>query len=253
MGYNPGVQRLSPLDVAEFREKQHQFDQELPTRQLQGQSYAKQVGLQEKEQEQKRKETLRMLKEENDRQQQLAVAYGMPKELAQASSVGELRGFTEKAALDHAEKARQFRDDDQKLRDREQAATDKANREALDGIGKVVDVNGEQWVRNTPQSITPVRNTAKEEAAKQKEISELNKLLRGLEQGITPGMQRSFEDMNPNEQMRYQYAMNRLAELGALGQVDVAAPGTAAPAQGAKPAAGVKPAAKPTDKWKVNK
>jgi hypothetical protein len=177
----------------------------------------------------------------------------MPKEVAQASSVGELRGFTEKAALDHAEKARQFRDEDQKLRDREQAATDKANREALEGIGKVVDVNGEQWVRNTPQSITPVRNTAKEEAAKQKEINELNKLLRGLEQGITPGMQRSFADLNPNEQMRYQYAMNRLAELGALGQVDVAAPGTAAPAQGAKPAAGVKPAAKPTDKWKVNK
>jgi hypothetical protein len=126
-------------------------------------------------------------------------------------------------------------------------------RKQIEDGARVVDVNGEQWVRNTPQSITPVRNTAKEEAAKQKEIRELNTLLRGLEQGITPGMQRSFADLNPNEQMRYQYAMNRLAELGALGQVDVAAPGTAAPAQGAKPAAGVKPAAKPTDKWKVNK
>jgi hypothetical protein len=260
MAYNPGVQRLSPLDVAEFREKQYQFDEELPMRQLQGQSYAKQVGLQEKEQEQKRKETLRLLKEENDRQQQLAVAYGMPKEVAQSLSVGELRGFTEKAALDHAEKAKQFRDEDQKLRDREQAAADKARREGLEKVGTVTEANGVKVLRTGPETVQVVQPPRTSRTLDNAPSAQLLSLRNGATKNAM-GMMMSYDELSEEQKALVDNIDAILADRGetvrvqpdAAGAGAVAGKAAGAAATPNQGAATVKPKVTGLERWKVSK
>jgi hypothetical protein len=157
MAYNPGVAYLNPLDAAGELEKRRQFNAELPQKQAQARAYVKQVDIQGKEQEDKRKEMLRTLKEENNRQRGLAVAYGMPKEVAEASSLGALQGFNEKAAVDHVEKARQFRDEDAKTQDRAAAAHNTALTEDMKRVGEVRTVEGVQTVRTGPGQVQVVK------------------------------------------------------------------------------------------------
>jgi hypothetical protein len=219
MGYNPGVERVGPLEVGRLLQADEQFRQKLPIDRMQAASYSRQVGVQEKEQEEKRKDMLRQLKEEYDKHRGLAVALGMPKELADASSVGELRGFNEKAVVEFQQKQKMMRSPEEVNRDVEATALDRTQREDLGKIGQQMDVGGVPFVRTGPGRIERRDpDTSRQDALLLREKTQLMSALSAMEKGIS-GMPVRFEDMDPVKQQRYLAIKGRLTELGALPEV----------------------------------
>jgi hypothetical protein len=162
MGYNPGVRYLDPLEAASVLESRRQFDLGQPGRERQGRTYEKQVDLQGKDFEAQQKEKLRALKQENDRQRALAVAYGMPKEEAEARSIGELMGFTGKKAEEEAIAARQWRDEDARAQSQALAAESRKRVEEMGLVGQVVkdEKTGVMTVRTGPGQAQVVKMPA---------------------------------------------------------------------------------------------
>ena len=214
MAYNPGVQRLDPMEAAGALEQRRQFNAELPQKQMQAGAYSRQVDIMGKEQEDKRKEMLRALKEDNDKQRGLAVAYGLPKEVAAASSLGELKGFNEKQALDHVEKARQFRDEDAKAQDQAAATYSKAMTEDMKRVGEVRTVNGVQTVRTGAGQVQVVRapgskglDSANSQALLRLRMATLRNPVAGLPD-------RTYEELSPEQKLIVDHVDEVLAARG---------------------------------------
>jgi hypothetical protein len=260
MAYNPGVQRLDPMEAAGALEQRRQFNSELPQKQMQAGAYSRQVDIMGKEQEDKRKEMLRALKEDNDKQRGLAVAYGLPKEVAESSSLGELKGFNEKQALDHVEKARQFRDEDAKARDREQAAMDKARREGLEKVGTVTEANGVKVLRTGPETVQAVQPPRTARTLDNAPSAQLLSLRNGATKNAM-GMMMSYDELSEEQKALVDNIDAILADRGETVRVQPDAAGVGAVAgEAAGAAATPNPAAaagklKATglDRWKVSK
>jgi hypothetical protein len=258
MAYNPGVQRLNPMEAAGALEQRRQFNVELPQKQMQAGAYSRQVDIMGKEQEDKRKEMLRALKEDNDKQRGLAVAYGLPKEVAESSSLGELKGFNEKQALDHVEKARQFRDEDAKARDAADAAHNTALVEDMKRVGEVKTVDGVQTVRTGAGQVQVVRapgskglDSANSQALLRLRMATLRNPVAGLPD-------RTYEELSPEQKLIVDHVDEVLAARGegvkSGAEAGVGAGEAAGAAATPNPAAAAgKPKATGLDRWKVSK
>ena len=216
MGYNPGVQRLGPMDVAGLLQRDREFSSKLPIDRMQAQSYSRQVAVQEKEQEQRRKDELRILKQENDKQRQLAVAFGMPKEVAEASSIGQLMGFNEQAAREWNAEQKLKRSPEQVARDVAETDWMTAQTAGAAKVGETVDLgDGRKGVRSGPTQVTPIADDSfKEENLRLREIADLNRQASVLEFNQKLGIARPYSAMDPSTQQRYARIKDRLAELG---------------------------------------
>ena len=209
MGYNPGVRFMDPLEAAGVLENRRQFDLEAPGRERQGRTYEKQVDLQSKDFEEQKKEKLRVLKQENDRQRGLAVAYGMPKEEAEARSIGELMAFTGKKAEEEAVAARQWRDEDAKAQDRAQAAESTARVNEMGRVGQGVkdEKTGVMTVRTGPGQAQVVKTPA----------------TKGLETATSASLMRMRENLlvNPASKLRMTYEDLEPAQKAMVDQIDL--------------------------------